>query len=100
MSEDTDVDVGLKTIEEEQITEKEGSQERNSPLGKQSTVIVTDEDLIGVATPDKEMGKEGSGLSELGSSPLGSFQSLHSSQSSEGDKMISYVPLLEEVKVL
>ena len=29
-----------------------------------------------------------------------SFQSLHSSQSSERDKMISYVPPLEEVNVL
>ena len=61
---------------------------------------MTDEELVRVATPAKEIGKEGSGLSELGSSPLGSFQSLQSSQSSEGDKMISYVPPLKEVKTL
>ena len=34
------------------------------------------------------------------SSPLGSFQLLHSSQSSEKDKTIPYVPPLEEVRVL
>ena len=47
-----------------------------------------------------EVGKEGSGLSELGSSLLGSFQSLHSSQGSGRDRMIPYVPPSEEVKVL
>ena len=61
---------------------------------------MTDEEFVKVATPDREMGKEGSGLSELGSSPLGSFQSLQSNQSSEGDRMISYVPPLGEVKIL
>ena len=50
--------------------------------------------------PDREVGKEGSGLSELGSSPLGSFQSLHCSQGSEKYKMIPYVPPSEKVKVL
>ena len=50
--------------------------------------------------PDREVGKEGSGLSELGSSLLGSFQSLHCSQGSERYKMIPYVPPSEEVKVL
>ena len=50
--------------------------------------------------PDREVGKEGSGLSELGSSLLESCQSLHSSQGSERDKMIPYVPPSEEVKVL
>ena len=44
-------------------------------------------------------GKEVS-LSELGSSPMGGFQLLHSSQSSEEDKMIPYVPPLGEVRIL
>ena len=52
------------------------------------------------STPDMEIERGGSGLSELGSSPLGSFQSLPSSQGSEKDKMISNVPPMEEVKVL
>ena len=69
-------------------------------MGKQSTVIMTDEELIRVATPDKEIGKEGSELSELGSSPLGSFQSLQSNQNGKRDKMISYVPPLKEVEIL
>ena len=50
-----------------------------------------------MATPDKEMGKEGSELSELGSSPLGSFQLL---QSSDSDIKIPYVPPLGVVKIL
>ena len=68
--------------------------------GKQSPVIRTGKELVRVVTPEKEIGKEGLGLSELSSPPLGSFQSLQSSQSCEEDKMISYVPPLEEVKVL
>ena len=44
------------------------------------------------------MEKEGLGFSELGSSSLGRFQSLQSSQSGVRDKIISYVPPLGEVK--
>ena len=87
-------------IEDEQMTEEKGRQEKISHQGKQSAVIMTDEEVVRIWTPNKEIGKDGSGLSELGSSPLGSFQSLQSSQSSEGDKMISYVPPLREVKIL
>ena len=56
--------------------------------------------IIRVATPTKERGNEESGLSELSSSPLGSYQSIQSSQSSEGDKMIPYVVPLKEMRVL
>ena len=87
MNGEKDVNTGLMMIEDEQITEEKGEQEKGSPSGKQSAVIMTDEEFVRVATPDKEIGKEGSGLSELGSSPLGSFQLLQSSQSSEGHKM-------------
>ena len=52
------------------------------------------------STPDRELERGGSGLSELGSSPLGSFQSLLSSQRSEKDKMITYAPTLRGMKVL
>ena len=100
MSEETNVDAGLMMIEDEQMTEKEDSQEKNSPSEKQSTVILTGEKLVRVVTPDRAIGKEGSGLSELGISPLESFQSLQSTQCSERDKMIPYVPPLEEVKVV
>ena len=61
---------------------------------------MTGKEFVGGSMPDREVGKEGSGLSELGSSLLGSFQSLHSSQGSERDRMIPYVPPSEEVKVL
>ena len=50
--------------------------------------------------PVKEIREDGLGLVEPSSSPLGSFQSLHSSQSSEKDKMIPYVSPLEEIRVL
>ena len=61
---------------------------------------MTGEESMRGSTPSKEIEREGSGLSELGSSPLGSFQSLPSSQESEKDKMISYIPTIEEMKVL
>ena len=73
MNEETDVGAGLMMIEDEQMDEKECGQEKRSPLGRQSTVIITGEEFVRVATPDREVGKEESGLSELGSSPLGSF---------------------------
>ena len=61
---------------------------------------MTGKESVRRSTPDREVWKEGSGFSELGSSLLGSFKSLHSSQDNERDKMIPYVPPLEEVKVL
>ena len=64
MNGETDVNTGLMTKEEEQMTEEE-----NSLLREQSTVKMIDEEFVRVATLNKEMGKEGSGLSELGCSP-------------------------------
>ena len=61
---------------------------------------MTGEELTNGSVPDRERGKRGLQLSELSSSPLGSFQSPHSSQGSEKDKMISHVPPSGEVKVL
>ena len=103
MSEEADVDGGLMVIEDEQMNaerEDKGNKEKSSPEGEQSAVIMTDDEFVGGSMPDREVGKEGSGLSELGSCPLGSFQSLHSSQGSERDRMIPYVPPPEEVKML
>ena len=76
--------------------EDKGNQERSSPVREQSTVIMTGKEFVDRSTSEKE----GSGLSELGSSLLGSFQSLHSSQGRERDTMISHVPPSKEVKVL
>ena len=91
MNGETDVDTGLMMIEDEEMTEKESSQKQDSPSGKQSPVIKTGKEPVRAGTPDEEIGKEGLGLSELDSAPVGS---------SEGDKMISYVPPLKEVKIL
>ena len=40
---------------------------------------MTGEEAVRITTPDREIGKEGSSLSELSSSPSGSFQSIQSS---------------------
>ena len=48
---------------------------------------MTGEEPVRGSTPDREIERGESGLSELGSSPLGSFQSLPSSQGSKKDKM-------------
>ena len=37
------------------ITEEKGKQEKGSPMGKQSTVIMNGEDIVRVATPYKEV---------------------------------------------
>ena len=59
--------------------------------------MMTSKEATGVMTQSK--GEELI-LSELGSSPIGSFQSLLSSHSSEEDKMIPYLPPLGEVRIL
>ena len=61
---------------------------------------MTGEEFTNGSMPDRDIGKGRSGLSELSSSLLGSFQLLHSNQGSEKDKMIPYVPPSEEVKML
>ena len=99
MSEEADVDTGLM-IEDEQMTEDKGEQAKSSLLEKQSTVIMTGEEFVRESMPDRGIEKVGSGLSELGISLLGGFQSLNSGQSSEKDRMIPYVPPLEELRVL
>ena len=63
--------------------------------------MMTGDEVTDVSIPvkevrDKELGTMGDPISSL----LGSFQSLHSSQSSEKDKMIPYVPPLGEIRVL
>ena len=47
--------------------------------------MMTDKEFVRGSTPDREVRKEGLGLSELSSSLLGSFQPLHSSQGSVRD---------------
>ena len=61
---------------------------------------MTGKESVRGSTPDREIVRGQSGLSELSSSPLGSFQSLPSSWESEKGKMITYVPPLREMKML
>ena len=89
MSEEADVDTGLRIMEDEQVNGEKESLGKGSLLGKHTTVMMTGEESARRSTPDMEIERGGSGLSEPGNSPLGSFQLLHSSQSSERDKMIS-----------
>ena len=63
--------------------------------------MMTDDEFSDMGKPVSEVGESGTILMEDPiSSPLGSFQSLHSSKSSEREKMIPYVPPSEEIRVL
>ena len=82
MSKETDLGAGLLVMEDEWIRDEREViriQKQSIPVGEQSTVIMTRHECTGESIAEKEMGKEGSGLSKLSSSLLGSFQSLHSS---------------------
>ena len=59
-------------------------------MGEQSIVIMTGDEFTNQSMPVREVGdKEPGSIEDPTSSLLESFQSLHSSQSSEEDKMIS-----------
>ena len=63
--------------------------------------MMTGDELSDRAQPVSEAGESRAILMEDPiSSPLESFQTLHSSQSSEKEKMISYVPHSEKIRVL
>ena len=91
MSEEADVGAGLVVMEDEQRKdEREVSeiQKQSSPVGEQSTVIMTGEEFTNGPMPIREVGDKDLGsIEDPTSSPLGSFQLLHSSQSSEKDKI-------------
>ena len=74
--------------------------QKGSPLKDQAKVIMTEGKGIGMVTPSKEE-KEGKlNLSKLHSSPLGSFQSLQSSSSSEENRIIPKIPQVWGTRVL
>ena len=107
MSEEADVGAGLVVMEDEQMRDEReviGIQEQISlvmPVMTQLPVWMTGDEFTEGSIAIREVRDN-----ELGSmddpirSPLGSFQLLHSSQSSEKDKMIPYVPPSEDVRVL
>ena len=103
MSEETDVGAGLVVVEDEQMGDERevtGIQKWSSPVGEQSIVMMTGDEFTDEPRSVGEVGKEGLEPTELSSSPVGSFQSLHSSQDSDKNRMIHYVPPSEGVKVL
>ena len=100
MGEEADVDSGLMVAEDKQMNEENRESEMGSFLERQVTVMMTDDKITEVMTLSKEKGEEKLSLGKLGSSPVGSFQSLQSSQNSEEDKMIPFVPQVGETRVL
>ena len=88
-----EIDAKMLVTEDEEMDQK-GSDLREGGLTdqmtNQMTVMMTDKGPAW-STPCKGANKEVS-LSELGSSPTGSFQSLQSSQSSEGGSGMSMNP--------
>ena len=98
MNEETEVNPGLKITENEMMDEEKGESEMGRHLENPITAIMTEKGTTKVMTPSKEERGKESSLSELGSSPIGSFQSLQSSQSSEADTIIPYISL--KVRVL
>ena len=98
MSDDADVDTGMVVAENKQIDKKGSELEESGFIACQMTVMMTDKKSI-MSTPSKRENKELS-LSELGSSPTGSFQSLQSSQSSEGGSSMSIISQTGGTRVL
>ena len=77
MSDGADVDTGVVVVEDKQMDKKGGELGESGLLACQMTVMMTDE-VPTLSTPCKGENKEFN-LSELGSSPTGSFESLQSS---------------------
>ena len=97
MSERTEIDARMAVTEDKEMDQK-GSELREGGLTDQITVMMTDKNPAW-SIPCKGENKE-VGLSKLGSSPTGSFQSLQSSQSSEGGSGTSMNPPVGETRVL
>ena len=101
MSEEADTGVGLVVMEDERWGEVNGAQGQSSLIMNHSTVKMTDDEYTNGSISVREIGENGLGpMEDPISSLLGSLQSLHSSQSSEKDKIVSYVPPSEEIRVL
>ena len=86
--------------EHTQMNEEKEEMVRGSPLENQVTVILTEDKSTGIVTPSKEEKEEKLKFSKLDSSPLGSFQSLQSSPSSEENRITPEFPLEGGTRVL
>ena len=98
MSDESEIDARMVVAEDKEMDKKGGELGENGLLTDQMTVMLTEQDPIW-SMPCKGESKEVS-LSELGSSPTGSFQSLQSSQSSEGGIGTSTIPPVGGTRVL
>ena len=98
MSDEAEIDTRMVVAEDKQMDKKGGELGENGSLTGQMTVIMTDKDPTWSTSCKGE--SKGVSLSELGSSPTGSFQSLQSSQSSEGGSGTSIILLIGGTRVL
>ena len=89
----TEVDLGVVIPEDKQMNKKKNEMEESGFFACQMTFMMTEDKISTALTPNKEKNKE-LDLSELERSPAGSFQSLQSSQSSEGGNGTSIIPLM------
>ena len=95
MSDGTEMDTRMVVAEDKEMEKKGGELGENGLLTDKMTVMMTDKD------PTWSMPCKGEvSLNELGSSPTGSFQSLQSSQSSEGGRGTSMIPPVGGTRVL
>ena len=96
MSKEADASTGLVVIEEEQMRDEGkviGAWGQSSPVMNQLPVMMTADKFTEGSIPVKEVrDKRHRPMEDPISSLLVSFQLLHSSQSSEKDKMIPYTP--------
>ena len=95
----TEVDLQVVIPEDKQMNKKKSEMKESGFLVCQMTVMMTEDKISTMSTPNKEKNKE-LNLSELGSSPTWSFQSLQSSQSSEGGSGTSIIPPVGGTRVL
>ena len=98
MSDEAKIDTRMVIVEDKEMNKKGGELGENGLLTDEMTVTMTDKGPAW-STPCKGESKEVS-VSELGSSPTGSFQSLQNSQSSEGGSGTSMIPPVGGTRVL
>ena len=65
MSEEADVDPGLRIMEDEQVNREKESLEKSSLPGKHTAVMVTGEGSVRGSTPGREIEREDQGLVNL-----------------------------------
>ena len=99
MSGKTEVDLEMVIPEDEQMNKEKSEMGESGFLVCQMTVMMTEDKICTISTPSKGENKN-LNMSELGSSHTGSFQSLQSSQSSEGGSGTSIIPLVGGTRVL